>query len=415
MDEISGMGSFEVAKRRFKEGVITNYRERQQEIKDKDGINSQTFYDVFEKFNKTFRSSVNDNDSLYIEDGIVGGKNFFGLKASYNPSEKVQSDTLELSLDSGRFLDKELEKFFDSSVNVGDLSDTELEEFLETFYNMNNGEALNKFGITLPVQTNGEFSGDYEKYAYLFESCLIIDSLLKDKYSLFNRVHYMDIDEQSGDIMINFLSDGTIISVRTSERPIKNNDMDVPEFLNREIAIEKDGKKATVQFTPVSNPEKGESPFYIGEFGTQREEEIALDRGELEAYLRENPGASENMIHQLVYGTDSLDVKDVKYFGDSELITELQQAMEEQFESQRENSREKENTEKPGYQKIIDFMKENGIPDGELFKAVVSKFGRSGLLEKTTQVVIEDLRKIEARQGENNQSLLEDLPDDVIY
>ena len=177
----------------------------------------------------------------------------------------------------------------------------------------------------------------------------------------------------------------------------------------------------------------GETPFYIGEFGTPREKEIALDRDELRGYLDEHPDVPEYTVFQKVQVSDDIEVENVKYLGDPELIAELQAAMQEQFESQRASSLGKtaaEVADNMGADKIEAFMDENNIPYSALWRILERQFGGDGPLteeqEKARSAVayaistygvagaVQDAEKAVIGDLNAKNTSRESLPEDVI-
>ncbi len=267
------------------------------------------------------------SDSKPFKTQIVSPKNIFGLGAVLNPDKLGKDVGLKLKLNAGRFSKAGLLSFcFQSLINVGDLSDEEIYDELKKFYTMNNREALKCFGVRIPTYTDRYVNLDFEKYAQLFASSLVLDSLLKDKYSQITSINCIG----DGNEFCIKLSDGTEIEAVTRDS----------DYSEKILRLKKGEKFASVRFDPLTI--RDESNYFSEDGAT--------------LYLPD---------------IDALDVENVYYSGDLELIAQLQQAMQEQFESQREN----------------------GLAENSQVLSIAMKSGRAGLLGNASKKLQIELQR----------------------
>ena len=286
MDELRNMhskaNSLEGVKEKYRKAIIDNYAEKLMQLDNLENIRNDDIQNLIMSFERTQYQNAYDN-SLGSNDrwGIVRQKNFFGLSAEFLPKND-RNNMLYLKLDSGRFQMQKFpninKRFFPNTLNISDiLKRSENEQFteIEEFYNMNNREVFQKYGI-MAYCDNGQ--------ANLIANCVILDSLLKEKYS-----EVIDIFcySPNGYVTKIVLEDGTEINANSRD----SYDSQAGE---KGVTIKKAGREARVDFKAIS----------IG-----KNAEVLTDINELE-------------------------VEDVVYSGDSELILQLQKAMEEQFKSQ---------------------------------------------------------------------------------
>ena len=271
---------------KYKEAVIDNFRDRLKETRAKSTV-SEYDIDIARRIFNFAQSKIAMDESIGSNArwGIVGRKNFFGLSAEIFPtkrSEIKKDNRLYLKAMSGRFqMQKFASDIFPNRVNISSiLGRSEDEQFseIEEFYNMTNREVFEKYGI------NARNENDIN----LIASCVILDSLLKDRYSELKDVFCWYPNEYGIDIK---LEDGTEIVTRTSGLGDKSE--------KKGITIRKDGKEARVSFDSIS--------------------------------MGKNQDALEDI--------SELEVKNVEYSGDSQLIEQLKQAMQEQFRSQQEKDK----------------------------------------------------------------------------
>lgn len=153
---------------------------------------------------------------------------------------------------------------------------------------MTNREFFQKYGIYAQF--------DYDKM--LLANSVLIDSILKDRYDEVDTIWCGCVDGNAYKIMIH-MNDGTEITAGDANK-------------YRGITIEKDGKKARVEYNPIS----------------------------------------KNKSSELIDNIEDLTVENVTYTGDLELTEQLQNAIQEQFDTK---VREKETGqyEQDGNQEIV--------------------------------------------------------------
>lgn len=310
MDELRDMASkansLQEIKEKYQKAIINNFKEKLAMLKNIHG--NDDIEKIKMNFNNTQYQNAFDN-SLGSNDrwGIVSKKNFFGLSAEFLP-ENEKDNALYLKLDSGRFQMQKFptinKNFFPNLINISDiLQRSEKEQFaeLEEFYNMNNREVFEKYGITAHCSDN------YRGQSNLVANCVILDSLLQEKYSNITDIFCYSPE---GYVIQIELDDGTKISANSI------NSTDISQTGKKGITIKKDEKEANVDFDAVS-------------IGTNSE---------------------------VLTNISELEVKNVVYTGDTELITKLQQAMEKQFESQKNTALPEYNNYYEKYDKIASIL-----------------------------------------------------------
>lgn len=361
MDELRDMSSktnsLDGVKEKYRIAIIDNCREQLTIFKNMDKkIDSIDIENGRRRFNSTQYKNAFDN-SLGSNDrwGIVSKKNFFGLEAIFLPENGKglkKDNRLYLRLNSGRFqiqkFPSSFSDFFPNKINISDIiGRSEEEQFaeIEEFYNMNNREVFEKYGV------NARCKNDKSGQTNLIANCVVLDSLLQGIGSDIKEVFCWS---PAGGYVINIkLEDGTEINANSIN---VGNHYGTNE---RGITIKKDGKEARVDFDTIS--------------------------------IGKNP--------EILTNINDLEVENVVYTGDSKLIAQLQQAMQEQFRSQQEITEDKVQLvgepnkiqeeqvepkskqpveEKIGAEKIIEFMKQNNLEPNDLALAL------SMLLARTT-------------------------------
>lgn len=289
----SEINSLPIIMEKFRRGIIGNY----SHIK---GLVEPLYADLENNSDRiiSYKIEYNEIQSSHCTDdsvgsnprwGILSKRNFFGLAADFKPKEYIrptrrnnhnssESEKLLLRACSGRF---QMQKFpqayelFPNAIDISDILERPEEEQvreLENFYSMNNREFFEQFGVC--ARTNEQ--------KLLLANCVILDSLLKGKYEDIEYIHCA--------------SDGNFyieIIFKDSSRIYANQG---GFNIFPDIVIERNQKSATVKFNPINTQEGKEELTNINE----------------------------------------LEVENVEYSGDLELIQELQKAMQEQFESQRQ-------------------------------------------------------------------------------
>lgn len=178
-DMNSKYNSIEAIKERYQKGIIEAYRiflETSESVRDARRIFNKMQYDI-----------CSDGNIQTPRWEIVGRKNFFGLAAEIGPNRpyidyknkkrvEASEKSIFLKVNAGRFRIESQPVEFANMVDISDvLQRSEEEQFieLEEFWNMNNRQLFERFG----VQARQE---DSRK---LVANCIVLDSLLKDKYS----------------------------------------------------------------------------------------------------------------------------------------------------------------------------------------------------------------------------------------
>lgn len=330
---ISKTNSFEGVKEKYRKAIIENYR---------DSLRVRNTESARIRFDKTQNSNASYN-SLGANDrwAIVSKKNFFGLEASFLPENAQGTESrnmLYLKLNSGRFeMQKFPKKIFPNEINISDIGErSEEEQFaeVEEFYNMNNRQVFEKYGV------NARRLNDEMGEMNLIACCLVLDSLLQG------------IGQDMEEIFCTTSSYGYIINIKLEDyTEISANSTNLYGFdYDRGITIKKfDGKNARVEFQAISTEHNAD----------------------------------------MLKNINNLEVKHVEYSGDSELIGQLQQAMQEQFKSQQEKVEDNDKSkhreiqkegldEILGAQKIIEYMKRENLEPHDLALAL------SMMLAKTT-------------------------------
>ena len=290
-DMYSERNSLKGIKKKFRGGVIGNLnyiRDNQDKIHKDWQI---TFGSSMTKKSSLRSEFANRQSQICMDEslgsnprwGIVALKNFFGLQAEVFPEYgKDKEKKIILHACAGRF---QAQKFpipptyiFPKTMDISDILERSEEEQvreIEEFYNMTNREVFEKFGVHAE-----------NKYTrMLLANCVVLDSLLKGKYEDLKSVYcWSPGNDGNYTIQIELKGGTKIESSVTNEEFVKG------------IAIKRDGKEAEVTFDAISTGEEANTLTNINE----------------------------------------LEVENVEYRGALELITELQQAMQEQFESQRQ-------------------------------------------------------------------------------
>ena len=363
IDMKSETNSLRKIKEKYKKGVIDNINERLLEIREirekNGGITELELDNERRKFDNTqFQNCYDDSIGSNARWGIVGRKNFFGLEAELYPTDVKRSKDSKYFLRamSGRF---QMQKFdrsiFTTRVNISDIRErSEDEQFkeLEEFYNMTNRDVFEKYGVLAYDENTRN----------LVASCVVLDSLLKDKYSEIKDVFCYTPDGYGIKIK---LEDGVEIQVNT-RNPNSNT------YGKKGITIKKDGKEARVEFDAISIGEK----------------------------------------HDVLENIDDLEVENVEYTGDAQLIAQLQQALKEQFKSEREKDGDKtqqaseldslqEEHEKTGAEKIIEFMRQNKLEPHDLSLALSMVLARTTDITNAEQHIVEGVNpEIQATKEE---------------
>lgn len=180
-DMLGESNSFDIIKEKFLSATLDNIdyiKAHEAEI-----INQSGDSDHRAALERYFNSRVSDicyDDSLGSNGrwGIVSRKNVFGLRV------EMEDGRVFLKGMSGRFqMDKFSTDIFPNGMDISDIlerGDREtLNQIIEEFYNMNNREFFEKYGVNA--------RGEQQKN--LLADCLIIDSLLEGKDSEIQRVY----------------------------------------------------------------------------------------------------------------------------------------------------------------------------------------------------------------------------------
>lgn len=363
MDELRDMhstvNSLEGVKEKYKKGVIENFKyilENQRTIiqNNKNGYEEEEWglRHAFDnkQYNECYDDSLGSNDRW----GIVAGKNLFGLEASILPEDE-KGKIMVLQACSGRFQRQKFPiRFFTKTIDISDIlnrNGNEQYTEIEEFYNMNNRQVFEKYGV----------NAGFESQRNLIANSVILDSLLQGKYSEISNIFCWTPRGYRVEIE---LADGTEM-IANSEADIGDRDT------KKGITIKKDGKEASVDFDAVS---------------TGRSCDIITNINELE-------------------------VENVRYTGEKELIEQLQQAMQEQFKSQqsREDSESQldESSERQdeqiGAQKIIEFMKQNNLDSHDLSLALSMLLARTTAKTNAEQHIISVIEK-DKENSKNSKS-----------
>lgn len=361
MDELRDMhsrvNSLEGVKEKYKKGVIENFQyivENQRQI-------TQNAADVSTEGKKrALRHAFSNNqykecydDSLGSNDrwGIVAEKNIFGLEADILP-ENEEGKKIVLRACSGRFqMQKFPQNFFPKTMDISNIRNrNENEQYseIEEFYNMNNRQVFEKYGVYTQCGEGNNIAIN------LIANSVILDSLLQGRYS------------EILDIFCYSPSDGYRIEIKlTDGTEIIANSGDISDTIDgkKGITIKKDGKEARVNFDAVS-------------------------RGEKRNFLT---------------NINDLEVENVVYTctGEKELSIQLRQAMQEQFKSQKsredvENQLDEPNVlqeEKNGAQKIIEFMEQNNLEAHDLSLALSMVLARTTDKTNAEQYIINAINR----------------------
>jgi hypothetical protein len=374
-----GSNSFDAVCALFERVIHKNIEDKKDEheaflstsrfLNEIEGTPSENDYYGIEKltFNKRKIDGRKTEDSKNCTTAIVAKSNLFGLDVTMGP----EVDKFQLKLNFGRFQTSNSENtVFPASIDISKMNKEQRLSYFKKFYNMSNREALRFFGLKLPTKFDGTVCRFEGCYGYLFASCLLLDSLLKGKQSDVTRI----ICGKPSEGFYVELSDGTKI------KSIINTDEHGKVTSFEGLSISKGEKEATVQFNPYNNQVEGE--YFLRIPGCDRQT-IGNDIDEIKKKYLHSRG---NIIQDFT-DIDCLDVSDVKYIGDPELIEVLKGAMQEQFESQREDEKSKNVVDA---EDILAYMKKKKMSPEALFIALLKYQVRSGQLENSMRVVGKD-------------------------
>lgn len=190
----SGNNSLEYIHEIYKKSIIQNYAQRLAELRElaqtgnigiNDIENSRRIFDNEIGHEATEISATNPRWTL------VGAKNLFGLSSELFPREEnkrgvSKEKRLYLRLETGRFqMQKCMPGYFNSTfpnrINISDILErNEGRQFseLDEFYDMNNRQIFEKFGVHVTGLDKGENNDDLT----LLAISVMLDSILKDKY-----------------------------------------------------------------------------------------------------------------------------------------------------------------------------------------------------------------------------------------
>lgn len=289
-DMRSNSNSIESIRKLYQEGIIDPFRtfmESKEESREAKWTFGKSQYRVLRENNPTPRWN------------IVSPHNFFGIEGV--AETKRNGKRLFLKANAGRFRLESPPLEFKNMIDISDILGRNPEEQfteLDEFYSMNNREFFQKFG----VEERGES-------VYSVANCLLLDSLLKEKYSELEEVWCHNSNgEHTIDIKLN---DGTIISAYDEGHKQKKG----------RIEIKKGKESANVVFGAVS------------------------------------PATFCELIK-----LEDIDVKDIIYSGDEQLAESLRKAMAEQFKSQRQQVAQTD--EIFPYQEALELFEQSYFPEG---------------------------------------------------
>lgn len=339
MVDIRNMNSsdnkIETIKEKFRKGVIEQYKRFIETGNDREFTNKQ--YEIC-------GSGIGDSTPRWA---ILSKKNFFGLYAELKHETNESKEGLFLMANGGRFRIECCPFTFSREIDISDIlekSEDEQYSYITDFYNMNNRQLFEKYGVSLRMAEEKKFAA----------ACLVLDSLLEGKYESIKDIFCHNHRGQSIEIE---LQDGTQIIARDN---------------GEGITIKQGSREASVNFEGVYNK---------------------TDR--------------KDRRHDNI---NNLEVENVVYTGNQELMLQLKQAMQEQFKSQQninenrdENSFEQQVEEKIGAQKIIDFMKQNNLDSHDLSLALAMVLGKTTDRTTAEQQIISTVSK-EKGENENNRS-----------
>lgn len=284
----------------YRKSIIQNYAQRLAELRELAQTGNIGINDIENSriiFNNEFGNEATEISATNPRWTIVGAKNLFGLSAELFPREEnkrgiSKEKRLYLRLETGRFqMQKCMPEYFNSTfpnrINISDILErNEGQQFseLDEFYDMNNRQIFEKFGVHMTGLDKGENNDDLT----LLAISVMLDSILKDKYQNIKKIFCWSPNGYRVEVD---LKDGTKIIANSSEYKYDNEG-----FKEKGIYImTPDEKKAMISFNAVSKE------------GTR------------------------------ITDIGNLDIEDAKITGDVELTSQLQAAMEEQFESQRQS------------------------------------------------------------------------------
>ena len=226
---------------------------------------------------------------------IISRKNFFGINAVLGRENGQTTGQLFLEANPGRFRIECPPFWFKRKIDISDILErNEEQQYCE----------LTEFYNMNNRQFFKKFVVSLKKSEErkLATECLLLDSLLEGKYEEIKDLICHNHEAQTIEIE---MEDGTKIIARDDDKG---------------VTITQGGKEASVNFDGVYN--KTES----------------------------RDSKQDNI--------DNLDVENITYTGDQELILQLQQAMQEQFKSQQKsNENKEENIVDDGYQKVTGYTK----------------------------------------------------------
>lgn len=371
MDELRNMrsrvNSWEGVKEKYDKGILEAYDyilNHYDELIRPGFAKGEATSQIKQQFgDKQFNECVDNSLGSNYRWGIVSLKNFFGLEAVIYPEEVYESRELPdfsreiyLKANAGRFQPNKFNgRIFPKLINISEILDREnAEDYFEElkmFYNMTNRQFFEKFGVFAEV-------GDD---ANLIANCVVLDSLLQGRHGEMEDVY---CHSTGGRVIEIKLADGTQIFANTNNRCVNS------EPKGKGITIKKDGKEARVEFDAISMGERSD----------------------------------------LLASIDDLEVENVVYSGEPELIAQLQQAMQEQFKSQQreddknktsvlgkfpketvESKIEQPTIEKTGAEAIIDFMKQHNLGFHDLTLALSMTVAKTTDITNAEQQIINDL------------------------
>lgn len=336
MEELKYMSSesnsLKGVKEKYKRGIIDNF----QWLRDNTDIIKQEAYNmgVFGKegyklvmqryFNKKQYRECADN-SMGSNDrwGIVGKKNLFGLEARIAPDE-VYKQGEEITRDKKWFLKANAGRFqpqkfslhlFPNFINISDILERKTSEQFSEFERFYDMTNKEVFEVFgVLAEDNNE--------KMLVANSVLLDSLLRDKYLDINSIWCGRLTNAYC-IKIE-MNDGTKIIAGSPDN-------------EKGIIIRRNEKEAMVEYETLNKSNSSE-----------------------------------------LKDINDLDVSGVTYSGDDELIIELKKAMEEQFESQRD---------------------EKGISNNDILELLFEN-GRDGITLQAEKIINDSLHESIQLKGE---------------
>lgn len=159
-DMSSKYNTLDGLKERFKKGILEPYKKF---LKDND----------IYAFNKTSYQICTTEGPATPRWGLVSRKNLFGLDAGI---DYQNNNKLVITLNAGRFRIECLPVGFRNKFDISDILDrSEEEQFteVEQFFDMNNRQAFEKFGVR---------PNNADEMSFV-ANCVLLDSLLEGRYS----------------------------------------------------------------------------------------------------------------------------------------------------------------------------------------------------------------------------------------